>query len=55
MRTLMVALGFVMLAALSTVHVDTSRATDNGDRVPVAAVPMPSSVPSGVEVLLLVR
>ena len=57
MRALVVALGLVLLVALSTVDVATRPALRKADRVPVSAqaVPMPSSVPSGVEVLLLVR
>lgn len=57
MRALMVAVGLVLLVALSTVDVATRPVMRKADRVPVntAAVPMPSSVPSGVEVLLLVR
>jgi hypothetical protein len=57
MRALVVALGLVLLVALSTVDVATRPAMRKADRVPVStqAVPMPSSVPSGVEVLLLVR
>jgi hypothetical protein len=57
MRTLMVALGLLILVALSTVDVATRPVMRKAYRVPVStdAVPMPSSVPSGVEVLLLVR
>ncbi|MGE5835394.1 MAG: hypothetical protein ACM4AI_12990 [Acidobacteriota bacterium] len=57
MRALMVALGLVLLVALSTVDVATRPAMRKADRVQVKTqlVPMPSSVPAGVEVLLLVR
>jgi len=57
MRALMVALGLVLLVALSTVDVATRPAMRKADRVQVSTqlVPMPSSVPAGVEVLLLVR
>ena len=57
MRGLMIALGLLLLVALSTVDVGTKPAMRKADRVPVSTetVPMPSSVPSGVEVLLLVR
>jgi hypothetical protein len=57
MRTMTVALGFLMLVTLVTGHVDTRPATPERDRVSAAAVvvPMPTSAPAGVEMLLLVR
>jgi hypothetical protein len=51
----MVALGLILLVALSTVDVATRPAMRKAVPVNTETVPMPSSVPSGVEVLLLVR
>ena len=60
MRTLTLAVGTLMVALLVTGHVDARRSWPADPAAPViagapASIPMPTSAPAGVEVLLLVR
>jgi hypothetical protein len=60
MRTLTLALGTLMVTLLAAGHVDAGRSRSADHAAPEitaapASIPMPTSAPAGVEVLLLVR
>ena len=60
MRTLTLAVGTLMVALLVTGHVDARRSWPGGHAAArisgaPAPIPMPTSAPAGIEVLLLVR